>query len=303
MTVTRRELLSSTAMAALGLAVSRPAHAAPACCASQPAESKKAAFRLSSQLGPIPGKQLPEKLALMEQWGFEAVELPGNCVGKEEEFEKALKNSRLKISALCWGSASGALVSEIPEKRVEGIKLLKGAIDTASRLGCIGVIYVPAFNKQTKLTNQEIRAIVLDVLPAIGEYALQKKTRVLLEPLNRKEAFFLRQLADGAAICRDCNTPGVHMMGDFYHMAIEETSAMGAFLSAGSYLDHVHLASKTRVMPGQDPEDAAFYQDGFRGLKAIGYHGYCSFECGCRGDRKVEIPKALEFLRQQWAKA
>jgi sugar phosphate isomerase/epimerase len=298
MTVTRRELLSSTAMAALGLAAVRPAQAAPAC-----GEKSKAVLRLSSQLGPIPAKPLPEKLALMEQWGFDAVELPGNCVGKEEEFEKALKNSRLKISALCWGSAKGALVSEIPERRVEGIQLLKQAIDTASRFGSIGVIYVPAFNKQTRLTNQEIRAILLDTLPAIGEYAVQKNTRVLLEPLNRKEAFFLRQLADAAAICRDCNTPGVQMMGDFYHMAVEETSAMGAFLSAGPYLRHVHLASKTRVMPGQDPEDAAFYQDGFRGLKAIGFREHCSFECGCRGDRKVEIPKAMQFLREQWEKA
>lgn len=298
MTVTRRELLSTGAVAALGLAVSRPAQAASQCC-----DKQKSALRLSSQLGPIPGKQLPEKLALMEKWGFEAVELPGNCVGKEEEFEKALKNSRLKISALCWGSAGGALVSEIPEKRLEGVELLKRAIDTAGRFACTGVIYVPAFNKQTKLGNQEIRAILLDLMPAIGEYALQAKTRVLFEPLNRKEAYFLRQLADGASICRDCSTPGIQMMGDFYHMAIEETSALGAFLSAGSYLQHVHLASKTRVMPGQDPEDAAFYLDGFRGLKALGYHSYCSFECGCRGDRMVEIPKAMQFLRDQWEKA
>jgi len=302
MTVTRRQLLSTTAAATLGLAVARPSRAAPACCAGQ-ADGKKAAFRISSQLGPIPAKKLPEKLALMEKWGFEAVELPGNIVGKEEEFEKPLKDSRLKISALCWGSASGALVSEIPEKRTEGIGLLKRAIETAGRFGCTGVIYVPAFNKQTKLCNQEIRAILLDIMPALGEYALKHKTRILLEPLNRKEAYFLRQLADGASICRDCNTPGLQMMGDFYHMAIEETSAMGAFLSAGSYLRHVHLASKTRVMPGQDPEDAAFYLDGFRGLKAIGYHDYCSFECGCRGDRMVEIPKAMQFLRNQWEKA
>ena len=58
-------------------------------------------------------------------------------------------------------------------------------------------------------------------------------SRVLLEPLNRGEAFFLRQVADAASICRDINSPGVQMMGDFYHMYIEETSDLGAFLSAG----------------------------------------------------------------------
>ena len=78
-------------------------------------------------------------------------------------------------------------------------------------------------------------------------------------------------------------------MGDFYHMFIEETSDLGAFISGGAYLHHVHLASRIRVLPGQDDRQ---FVDGFRGLKLIGYQDFCSFECGCRGDREVEIPKS-----------
>jgi hypothetical protein len=69
MTIDRRGLLFSGAAAAVGLAGTRLAQAAP--CASQPqcetAERAKAALRLSSQLGPIPAKELAEKLALMEK--------------------------------------------------------------------------------------------------------------------------------------------------------------------------------------------------------------------------------------------
>ena len=43
--------------------------------------------------------------------------------------------------------------------------------------------------------------------------------------------------------------------------------------------------------------------DGFKGLKMIGYHDFCSFECGVSGDRAVEIPKSMAFLREQWEKA
>ena len=307
MTIDRRGLLASGAAAAMGLAAVRLTHAAPCGCEAQPGPAQpakgQAALRLSSQLGPIPVKELPEKLALMEKWGFEAVELPRDVTDKEQMYADALKNTRLRVSAVCWGSAKGALVSESPQQRAEGIAMLKRAIEAAGRFQSTGVIYVPAFNPETKRTNQEIRAMMLEILPAIGEFALQNKTRLLLEPLNRKEAFFLRQLADAAAICRDVDSPGIQMMGDFYHMAVEETSALGAFLCAGPYLHHVHLASKTRVMPGQDPEDEARYREGFRGLKMIGYHDFCSFECSCRGDRKVEIPKSMEFLRRQWEKA
>jgi len=89
-------------------------------------------------------------------------------------------------------------------------------------------------------------------------------------------------------------------MGDFYHMYKEETSDMGAFVSAGDRLHHIHLASRTRKMPGQDERS---FVDGFRGLKLIGYQDYCSFECGCKGDKMVEIPKACDFLRKQWEEA
>ena len=88
------------------------------------------------------------------------------------------------------------------------------------------------------------------------------------------------------------------MMGDFYHMFFEETSDLGAFISGGDYVHHVHLASRIRVLPGQDDRQ---FIDGFRGLKLIGYQDFCSLECGCQGDAEVEIPKSVQFLRDQWA--
>ena len=63
-------------------------------------------------------------------------------------------------------------------------------------------------------------------------------------------------------------------------------------------MHHVHLASRTRELPGQDE----LFVDGFRGLKQIGFHDFCSFECGVSGD-PVEIPKSMAFLREQWEQA
>ena len=90
------------------------------------------------------------------------------------------------------------------------------------------------------------------------------------------------------------------MMGDFYHMYIEETSDLGAFISGGKHVHHVHLASRKRNLPGQDERS---FIDGFKGLKYIGFQDFCSLECGVQGDAEVEIPKAVRFLREQWEKA
>ena len=260
----------------------------------------KAELKLSSQFGIIPGKSEEEKMAKMAEWGFDAVEPWRGVVGKEAEFKAAADKAGLAVSAICYGSTNGDIVSDVVEKRAGGIDNVKRAIEAAGVLGANGVIYVPAFNGQTKLGNKEIRDILLDTLPKLGEFAVEHNTTLIMEPLNRKEAFFLRQLADAASIARDCNSPGVCLMGDFYHMTIEEPSDMGAFISGGDKVKHVHLAGRIRKLPGQDDKR---YVDGFRGLKIIGYQGYCSFECGVNGDKEVEVPKSMQFLREEWVKA
>jgi sugar phosphate isomerase/epimerase len=149
----------------------------------------------------------------------------------------------------------------------------------------------------------ETRDYLCEQLHDLGEFALSCGTTVILEPLNRKEAFYLRLVGDAAAICRDAGSKGVKCMGDFWHMQ-EETSDYAAFMAAGPYLQHVHIASRGhRVMPGEDG-DVDNYVDGFRALKELGYPNYVSFECGCKGeDRAAILTAAVELLRKQWEEA
>ena len=164
---------------------------------------------------------------------------------------------------------------------------------------------VPAFNgqKPCRPHTLQTREFLVEQLHELGEYALKCGTTVILEPLNRGEAFYLRQVADAAAICRDSGSAGVKCLGDFWHMQ-EETSDYAAFMAAGSeYLQHVHVASRgRRIMPGEDGQ-ADNYVDGMRALKEIGYDKYISFECGTSGDRAVTVPAAVSLLREQWSKA
>ena len=265
----------------------------------------KAKLRLCSQLGPIPGKNDVEKLKNMKDWGFEAVELGG--VGNNvDEWKKKVEDAGLLVSVFCYGSRNGDLCSDVVEKRQPGIDDLKRQLEGNAKLGGTGVIYVPAFNGQTKLTMQEIHKLVLEFLPEVGKFAVECGSKVVLEPLSRWEAFFLRQVSDGARIAQDCNKiagcEGIATMGDFYHMYNEEANDMGAFISGGKLIQHVHLANgPKRSLPGQQEHS---FVSGFRGLKFIGYDKFCSFECGVAGDDKeAEIRKSLDFLRSEWEKA
>ena len=315
MTLNRRNFLKATLA---GAALTTSGSVLTACAGkSQPVESAAAApagiaynpaaqLKLSLQEGVAPGESLTEKLDFMEENEVVGLEPGGADLAKRvNEFQQALKGRNIQISAICAGF-KGFILSEKPETRRECMETMKEILAAAGELGSVGVIIVPAFNGQKPCMphTQETRDFLCEQFTELGNFAQQHGTTVIFEPLNRKEAFYLRQVADAASLCRDINNAGVRCMGDFWHMSWEETSDMAAFISAGEYLQHVHIASlKRRSMPGEDG-DADNYVDGFKGLKAIGYQKYISFECGCQSeDRKLAVVNALNLIRKQWNEA
>ena len=304
MELNRRNFLKSS-LAGAGL-VALGGVPLTACADDKKKKTDKAVeLKLSFQENTAPGETLNEKFDYMEQLGIVGFEPGGGGLsGRVEEIKNALSGRNIKVSAICAGF-SGFILSSDPAIRKECMDSMKNIIAAAGELGSTGVIIVPAFNWQVPVLphTMETRDFLCEQFTEMGNYASQHGTTVILEPLNRKEAFYLRTVADAASICRDINNPGVRCLGDFWHMTFEETSDMGAFLSGGEYLQHVHIASrKRRSMPSEDGE-ADNYIDGFRGLKMIGYDKYISYECGCQGDRNIILPESVKLLREQWEEA
>jgi sugar phosphate isomerase/epimerase len=304
MAFNRRQFIKTTIAGSAALAA-----AGSGSFASAKTEEKsvagKAVLNISFQEGTAPGKTLNEKFDFMEAHGVVGFEPHGKALlTRKQEMKDALRGRNIKVSAVCAGF-DGFILSTDPAIRKQCRDTMAGLIIAAGELGSTGVIIVPAFNSQVPVMphTQETRDFLCEQFDEMGTLAQEHGTTVILEPLNRKEAFYLRQVGDAASICRDINNAGVKCMGDFWHMTWEENSDMGAFISAGEHLQHVHVASrKRRSMPGEDGE-ADNYVNGFKGLKMLGYDKYVSFECGCQGDRAVVVPAALELLRKQWKEA
>ncbi len=270
--------------------------------AKEKEQAKGTELRLSFQESTAPGESLAERLDFMESMGIVGLEPKGkNLAGRVNEIQQALSGRNIKVSAICAGF-DGFILAEDPKVKAEFDATMRDIIAAAGELGSTGVIMVPAFNRQKPVMPHtfETREFLCEQMHELGEYALKHNTTVILEPLNRKEAHYLRQVADAAAICRDSKSAGVKCMGDFWHMQ-EETSDYAAFLAAGpEYLQHVHIASRgRRVMPGEDGE-LDNYMEGFRALKEMGYPHYVSFECGTKGDRLQTVTAAVELIRRQW---
>ena len=300
----RRSFLGSAAAGIAGAAVLSTPAGLLTSCSSGTGTKKSPELRLSFQEGTAPGESLNEKFDYMEKLGIVGFEPHGKQLLKRaEEFRQALSGRNIKVSAICAGF-DGFILAEDPAVKASFDSSMRELIAAAGEIGSTGVIMVPAFNAQKPCRphTMETRDYLCEQLHELGEYALKHNTTVILEPLNRKEAFYLRLVSDAAAICRDADSEGVRCMGDFWHMQ-EETSDYAAFISAGKYLQYVHVASRgQRRMPGEDGQ-LDNYIDGMRALKELDYQNYISFECGTAADRNVVVPAAVELLRSQWEQA
>ena len=296
---------------ATGVAIASSPLAALTSCAPKQQECAKGCCHGTGQLNisfqdDIPGrKDINDILDYMENLGVTGFEpWGGDIITRGNEFQQALKGRNIKVSAVCAGF-DGFILAEDPKVKAQFDSSMREIIAAAGELGSTGVIMVPAFNNQTPCLphTRATREYLCEQLHELGEYALKYNTTIILEPLNREESHYLRQVPDAAAICRDSKSAGVKCMGDFWHMK-EETSDFAAFLSAGTeYLQHVHIASRgKRRMPTEDGE-LDNYVDGFRALKMMGYDKYVSFECGCDGDREILVPAAVKLIRDQWEQA
>ncbi len=297
----RRDFISVSALGSLAMIATG---CSPVVNGEKKLEGKrdKAVLKLSSQEGVAPGETLDEKLDFLEEHGFTGIEpWGGGLSGRVEEFQKALSNRNVNVSAIVAGF-DGYLIAQEKQYRERAMSSMKEILEAGGALGANGLIMVPAFNNQPKLPHQQSRELIVEQLHELGEFAKRHNTHILLEPLNRRETYFVRLLADAAAIARDAESEGVGVMGDFWHMTWEETSDLGAIISAGDYLQHMHIASrKRRIMPGEDEGDN--YVEGFKGLKYIGYQKFISLECGSEGDRRETIPAAAKLIKEQWDKA
>ena len=300
----RRSFIGSAAAGIAGAAVLSTPAGLLTSCATGTSRKSSPELKLSFQEGTAPGESLNEKFDYMEKLGIVGFEPHGKQLLKRaEEFRQALSGRNIKVSAICAGF-DGFILAEDPAVKASFDSSMRELIAAAGEIGSTGVIMVPAFNAQKPCRphTMETRDYLCEQLHELGEYALKHNTTVILEPLNRREAFYLRLVSDAAAICRDADSEGVRCMGDFWHMQ-EETSDYAAFISAGKYLQHVHVASRgQRRMPGEDGQ-LDNYIDGMRALKELDYQNYISFECGTGADREIVVPAAVELLRSQWEQA
>jgi len=175
-------------------------------------------------------------------------------------------------------------------------------LETASELGVSGLILVPEFGREKfmKLYPDHSdfdarRDIFMERLAPLAARAEQLGVTILLEPLNRYEAYFLLTVGQGAEICRQMRSPAVRVMADLFHMNIEEADPVAAIRENADYIAHVHLVDSNRRLPGLGSTD---FGPIISTLDSAGFGGWLCMECGITGDPAAEVPASVDMIRK-----
>ncbi len=264
---------------------------------------------------------LAEVAVRASKLGFDGIELVGEPkLYQASEVNKLMQEHGLKVLSICGmhpGPEAGDLrLLSHPDasERQKAIDYVKSCVDLAKETGARSVLVVPSLVGQPEvLTSKEVDIqFAIESLQVAGEYAKTQQIILTIEPINRYEVGLVNSIDDAIEMAKAIDNEYVRIMGDTFHMQIEEADGIpNAIRRAGGYwFQHLHVADNTRQAPGMGDLP---WREIIRALHDINYQGGISCEPLPKGKapydaRDGNIPKeqldgdlklGLEYLRRE----
>ena len=245
----------------------------------------------------VPGGTLSEKFEAARRFGFDALEL-----SERPAFEEARTaiRERIPVTAIA-GGYRGWLIDPDPENVAAARTDIAELLGLAGELST-GIVIVPIWGRTRNLpgiatgrTRAEDEALFLDGLRPLAERAERTGARIFIEPLNRYQNDICVTLADAARFRDAVNSPAVLVVGDTFHMNIEEADMAASLAEAGERLGYVQIADSQRFEPGAGHID---FTSIFSALAGMGYAGDVGIECaGLSGAAEIVLPRTAALVR------
>ncbi|QHW31821.1 sugar phosphate isomerase/epimerase [Paenibacillus rhizovicinus] len=225
------------------------------------------------------GEALQASVERLARFGYDAVEL----VGEPGEYDfgqvRALTaDYGLEVSSICSiFNAERDLGHPDAGVRARAVAYVREVAEMAAEIGAPTIIAAPVANMRIRElgSREDEWNWAVEGIRSAGEYAASLGVNLCIEAWNRFESYMLNRLDQAEAMRREVGLPNVGIMGDTFHMNIDETDIAEAIRENGDALLHIHLADSNRAAPGEGHTD---FEPIIRTLRDIGYKGYLTFE-------------------------
>jgi len=233
--------------------------------------------------------------------GYDGVELFTGDTKVPAGLEDAVNETGLNVAAVGTGAGkvmSGlSLTSSDADNRSKARAFIKDMVDMGAKFGAPAIIGSMQGRVEDGVEREQAVAWLAEGVLECGAHAGEKGVDLVYEPLNRYETNMFNQLEVAADWLDEISAKNVVLLGDLFHMNIEETCIASSIKAAARHLGHVHLADSNRRPGGfghteMGPIGAA--------LREIGYSRYVSAEALCYPNADEAAKQTIDCYNQHF---
>jgi len=226
------------------------------------------------------GEAIEKSIERVARFGYDGIEFAGepDKLKDTEDINKLLDKHGIEASSICsLYTMERDLASPKEGIRDNAKDYVKKLVKIASELGAKIVIVAPSACGKVKSEapyEKELNWAVSGIKEC-GEFAADLGVNLVIEAWNRYETYWVNRLEQALELKGMIGLENVGVMGDLFHMNLEEKSIPEAIKQAGKALFHFHIADSNRAAPGEGHLD---FKPIIKALKEIDYDKYLSME-------------------------
>jgi hydroxypyruvate isomerase len=225
-----------------------------------------------------------EQIAFAADQGFTAWEdneAAGRGVDEQVAMAKALSSRGMKMGVFVasmpkWGQSRPILGANDGAEREAFLADIRASIDVAKRLNATRMTVVTGFlDPKVPLDIQTAR--VIDLMRRAGDIVAPHKLALVMEPLNTRTnhpGVYMQSIAQGYAVARGANSPGIKILADLYHEQIQSGNLIPVLDTCWSEIGYIQFGDNPgRNEPGTGEVNYANIVRWLRGRKYAGVIG------------------------------
>src|SRR5579859_2857531 len=180
--------------------------------------------------------------------GFDAVEIFPRSTEElnAAQLRQLFAENNLRLAAA--GTGAGWVVHKLrltdpdPAIRLRAREFISSIIDLAGTFGAPVIIGSMQGRVEGGMSREQALSWLAEALNELAPRAARHGVPLLMEPLNRYETNLLNRVDESLNFLDGLRVGNVKLLGDLFHMNIEEGDIAGSLRLAGARLGHVHFA-------------------------------------------------------------
>lgn len=226
------------------------------------------------------GEPIGTSIERVARFGYDAIELVGEPDNHNwDDVRRRTADAGIGVSSICsiYTGPERDLTNASASNRQKAVDYSKRVADFAAATGAPIMIVAPSVvgKMAPESAPEQEWAWAIEGIQAVADHAAAQNVQLCIEAWNRYETHFINRIPQAVDLMRDVGRPNVGVMGDTFHMNIDDPDIAGAVRDAGAAMIHIHFADSNRAAPGQGHTN---FVPVMQALKDVGYKGHITFE-------------------------